>query len=272
MSDFDGDNFDHSNLPFLRGGTFAGIGQGFQPIVRFGAVPPSVKTRWGAEWKKAAVYWYDRVGNISFAGEHIAYKDHYMDLDPTYKDHLGDPLLRLTLDWRDNERQMVKFVIAKGREIARAMGAKEVVAGRRITVTMTAALPIHARAGRHHHGQIPRHSVVNTYGQHWQAPNLFVMGASMLANNGSANPTPTVIAFTYRTADAVIDRYLKSKRPGIERESVQGCHVTARRRVRFEFLLLLFGSLLFWFTGLSVNSADLHLLSASTWQAVMARE
>ena len=105
MSDFDADVFDHSNLPFLRGGTFAGIGTGFQPIVGFGAVPSSVKARWGAEWKKAAVYWYDRVGNVGFAGEHIAYKDHYMDLDPTYKDHLGDPLLRLTINWRGQRAQ-----------------------------------------------------------------------------------------------------------------------------------------------------------------------
>ena len=71
-----------------------GIGQGFQPIVGFGAVPPSVKQRWGAEWKKQAIDWYDRVGAIGFAGEHIAYKEHYLDLDPTYKDHLGDPLIR----------------------------------------------------------------------------------------------------------------------------------------------------------------------------------
>jgi gluconate 2-dehydrogenase alpha chain len=62
-------------------------------------------------------------------------------------------------------------------------------------------------------GPSSEHSVVNTYGQHWQAPNLFVMGASMFANNGSANPTPTVLAFTYRTADAVIDRYLKKPGP-----------------------------------------------------------
>ena len=39
------------------------------------------------------------------------------------------------------------------------------------------------------------------------------MGASMFPNNGSANPTPTVLAFTYRTADAVIDRYLKKPGP-----------------------------------------------------------
>ena len=73
-----------------------GIGQGYQPIVGFGTLPPSVKARWGAEWKKASVYWYDRVGGVNFSGEHIAYRDNYMDLDPTYKDHLGDPLVRIS--------------------------------------------------------------------------------------------------------------------------------------------------------------------------------
>jgi gluconate 2-dehydrogenase alpha chain len=210
ISDFDGDTMDHGNLPFLRGGTMAGIGKGYQPIVSFGTLPPSVKARWGAEWKKAAVYWYDRVGAVSFSGEHIAYRDNYMDLDPTYKDHLGDPLLRLTLNWRDNERKMVEFAIAKGVELARAMDAKEVSPGvpyghydaRRYQST-------HIQGGTIM-GASPEHSVVNTFGQHWQAPNLFVLGASMFANNGSANPTPSVLAFTYRTADAIVDRYLNA--------------------------------------------------------------
>jgi gluconate 2-dehydrogenase alpha chain len=209
ISDFDGDTIDHSNLSFLRGGTFGGIGQGYQPIISFGTLPPSVKARWGSEWKKASVYWYDRAGAIGFAGEHIPYRENYMDLDPTYKDHQGDPLIRLTLDWRENERKMAEFAIAKGVELARAMGAKEVSPGtpyghydaRRYQST-------HVQGGTIM-GVSPEHSVVNTFGQHWQAANLFVLGASMFANNGSSNPTPTVLALTYRTADAVVDRYLK---------------------------------------------------------------
>jgi choline dehydrogenase-like flavoprotein len=62
--------------------------------------------------------------SIQFWGEHLAYKGNYMDLDPMYKDHLGDPLLRLMLDWRDNERRMAEFAIPKAAEIARTMGAK----------------------------------------------------------------------------------------------------------------------------------------------------
>jgi len=213
VSDFDGDSFDHSNLPFIRGGTFRVAGTGFQPVVSFGVVPPNVKARWGSEWKKASIEWYDKVIGIGFAGEHIAYKTHFFDLDPRYKDHFGDPLLRMTIDWRQNELEMVKFAAAKAAEMARAMGAKAVVGppsfarydARRYQST-------HVQGGTIM-GKSPETSVINVWGQSWELPNLFIMGASTFPQNGSANPTTSVIAFTYRTADALIGRYLKSPAP-----------------------------------------------------------
>jgi gluconate 2-dehydrogenase alpha chain len=213
VSDLDGDNFDHSNLPFLRGGTFRVAGTGFQPIVSFGTVPPSVKARWGSEWKKAAIEYYDRVGTIGFAGEHIAYKTNYLDLDPRYKDHLGDPLLRLTLDWRDNERKMVEFANGKAAEFARAMGAKEIIPAPSFDRYDTRRYQSTHVQGGTIMGKSSETSVVNPYQQHWQLPNLFILGASTFPQNGSANPTPSVLAFTYRTADALLNRYLKS--PGL---------------------------------------------------------
>src|SRR5207248_554204 len=126
FSDFDGDDLDRSSLNFIRGGYFAARGYGFQPIGSFGVLPNSIKATWGSEWKKAAVSFYDRTATIGFSGEHLAYKTHFMDLDPTYKDALGDPLLRLTLDWRDNERKMAEFATPKAVEVARAMGAREI--------------------------------------------------------------------------------------------------------------------------------------------------
>ena len=41
-------------------------------------------------------------------------------------------------------------------------------------------------------------------------PDLFVLGASGFPQNASANPTPTILALTYRTADAIVNRYLKN--------------------------------------------------------------
>jgi gluconate 2-dehydrogenase alpha chain len=213
VGDFDGDVFDRGTLPFLRGGTLGARGYGFQPIANFGVVPNSVKAKWGSEWKNAAVDYYDRTGVIGFTGEHLAYKSNFMDLDPAYKDKLGDPLLRLTLDWRDNEKKMADFATTKAVEIARVMNAKEInpFSGLR-SYDSTRYQTTHVQGGTIM-GNSPSHSVVNPCLQHWQLSNLFILGGSTFPQNSSMNPTPTILALTLRTADAIVDRYLKSPGP-----------------------------------------------------------
>jgi gluconate 2-dehydrogenase alpha chain len=210
LSDLDGDLFDHGKLSFLRGGTLSARSARSLPISECGVVPKSVKATWGSAWKKAALHYYDRTGRIGFSGEHLAYKGNYMDLDPVYKDHFGDPLLRLTLDWRENERKMAEYVIAKAVEIAREMGAKEVTGfpGLR-SYDATRYQSSHVQGGVIM-GSSPDRSVLNPYLQHWHVANLFVLGASSFPQNASANPTPTILALTYRAADAIVKRYLKN--------------------------------------------------------------
>jgi choline dehydrogenase-like flavoprotein len=55
--------------------------------------------------------------------------------------------------------------------------------------------------------------VVSPYLQHWQMAKLFVLGGSTFPNQGSTNLSPAILAFTYRTADAIVDRNLK--KPGL---------------------------------------------------------
>jgi len=213
VGDFEGDALDQSNLRFLRGGTIQGNSVGTQPIASFGVLPRSIKATWGNEWKKAAIDYYDRTGVVSFSGEQIPHKGNYFDLDPTYKNHAGDPLLRMTMNWRENEREMAKFMNDKIVEIVRAMGAKEVnpFAGYG-NYDLVRYQSTHVQGGTIM-APSPDLGVVNTYQQHWQASNLFVLGASTFPNSGAANPTPTILALTYRTADAIVDRYLK--KPGM---------------------------------------------------------
>lgn len=213
FSDFDRDDLDRSSLGFLRGGYFGARGYGFQPIAAFGVLPNSVKATWGSDWKKAAVFFYDRTATIGFAGEHLAYKTNLMDLDPVYKDTLGDPVLRLTLNWRDNERKMVEFATPIAVRVARAMGAREINPFPGLhSYDATRYNSTHIQGGTIM-GDSPADSVVSPYLQHWQLPNLFILGGSTFPQNASANPTPTILAFVYRTADAIIDRYLKHPGP-----------------------------------------------------------
>jgi gluconate 2-dehydrogenase alpha chain len=214
MADLDGHVLDQSGLPFVGGGIFEITDQGFQPIGNFGAVPQSTKDRWGSAWKKAAIEYYDSTARVTFLGRHIPYRGNYLDLDPTYKDHHGDPLIRMTLDWHENERRMAEFMIPKGVEIARAMNARE--------VTPFHGLDAHYDTRRYQSthllggtvlGTSPDQSVVNVYCQHWQVANLFVLGGSTFPQNASGHPTMTILAQTLRAADAVADRYLKKPGP-----------------------------------------------------------
>jgi gluconate 2-dehydrogenase alpha chain len=214
ISDFDGDVFDHSNLPFIRGGMVGAMSVGTQALSTFGNVPNSMKLpRWGSAWKKASIEYYDRTGVVAFSGEQIPHKGNRFDLDPTYKNPAGDPLLRMTMNWQQNERKMVEFMNAKMVEIGHALGAKDVNPfpgyGDYDVVRYQST---HIQGGTLL-AKSPGLGVVNTYQQHWEIPNLFVIGASTFPNSGSSNPTPTILALTYRTADAIVDRYLKKPAP-----------------------------------------------------------
>ena len=206
----DFDDLDHSGLDFVTGGALYTVCYGTRPIASFGAVPPSFQGRnWGSAWKSAALHYYDRTGLVRFYGEHLAYRANYMDLDPVYKDRWGEPLLRITLDWDGNERRMVSHITPRAVEIARAMGAVEVhpFSGLK-RYDATRYQGTHIQGGTIL-GANETDSVVNRYLQHWRVANLFVLGASAFPQNPSGNPTLTAVALTYRTADAVVEKFLK---------------------------------------------------------------
>jgi gluconate 2-dehydrogenase alpha chain len=213
IGDFSGHVLDHTQLPFVRGGTLQAPSHGYGPLGNFGAVPKSVEARWGSAWKKAAVHHYDRAGRLAFQGEHLAYKSNFMDLDPTYKDRNGDPLLRLTLDWHDNERRMADFAIAKSIEIVRAMGATDFTLSRGLGSYDTRVYQSSHLQGGTIMGKSSETSVVNSYLQHWQLSNLFILGGSTFPQSSSARPTLAMLALTCRTADAIVDRYMKAPGP-----------------------------------------------------------
>jgi gluconate 2-dehydrogenase alpha chain len=215
IGDFGGDLGDQGAAEgAFRGGLIFCYTQGDPPVISaFGVIPDGeVKQNWGSAWKNAAVKWADRYGTFLSTENHFPYRQNYLDLDPNYKDKWGDPLLRVTMDWTDAERKQAAFVSKKQLEIARAMGA--VAINPRSVPSATGGPPL--MVDNHSHGGAimgasPETSVVNPYLQHWQMPNLWVVGGSALPQ-GEEHLTMTVAALAYRAADAFIDRYMK--RPG----------------------------------------------------------
>ncbi len=213
IDEFNGDNFDHGPLGFVGGGYMGQVQTNGRPIETT-PVPPGTPA-WGAEWKKAVK---DNYLSTVFAGSAVhgsnySYRTNYLDLDPTYKDRFGRPLLRMTMDLHENELKMSAFLTDKYAAIIQQMGARQIVRNPRtgpydITKYQTSHL-----CGGAIMGSSPSDSALNTYLQSWDVPNLFVQGATAFPQNAGYNPTGTVAALAFRSAGAIREQYLKNPGP-----------------------------------------------------------
>jgi gluconate 2-dehydrogenase alpha chain len=210
VDDWNGDNFDHAGLGFVGGGYVDALSMGSRPIASH-PVPPGTP-RWGSEWKKAVSRYFNRSFDIDCHGACQSYRSNYLDLDPTYRDAQGDPLLRMTFDFHENEYKMAGYLAGKAEEIARAIGPRRIAVDRLSGPYSIVPYQTTHNTGGAAMGADPATSAVNKYLQSWDVPNLFVVGASAFPQNAGYNPSGTVGALTYHCAEAIKSRYLK--RPG----------------------------------------------------------
>jgi gluconate 2-dehydrogenase alpha chain len=211
MDDFNGDNFDHTGQAFVGGGNMFVGSSGSRPIQSHPV--PKGTPRWGSAWKSAVKNYYGSAFGINTQGAVQAYRGNYLDLDPTYRNGYGQPLLRMTFDWGRSEHAFSAFIIEKHAQIARALNPESFVVNPLSAHYSSVPYQSTHNCGGAIMGTDPSTSAVNTYMQVWDVPNVFSMGASAFPQNSGYNPTGTVGALAYRTADAVVNRYVKT--PGL---------------------------------------------------------
>ncbi|MFL5759761.1 MAG: GMC family oxidoreductase [Thermomicrobiales bacterium] len=211
IHDFNGDNFDHSDLDFLGGGSISAGGGERNPIGTAGGVSGAGGKMWGQDWKDALKSNWDSVAGVGIQGESLPYEDQFVDLDPTYRDRFGFPLLRITFDWHQNDYNLIRYVAPKMKEILEKMGAKNVASANKGELTPYSIAPYQSThtTGGAIMGTDPSESVVNRYGQVWDTPNVFVVGASEFPQNAGMNPTGTVGALAYLAGDGIVNKYMK---------------------------------------------------------------
>ncbi len=166
-------------------------------------MPPGTP-RWGSAWKKANADWYTHAFTVGVHGSCYAHPDNYLSLDPTYRDAFGLPLLRVTFDFRENEVKMSAYVTQKAADLAKATGATIVgpatprTGPHDVRVYQTTHVTGGTPMGAH-----PETSVVSPHLQHWDAENLFVVGASVYPQNSGYNPTGPLGALALRLGDDI---------------------------------------------------------------------
>jgi gluconate 2-dehydrogenase alpha chain len=196
------DNFDHAGLGFIGGASLT-VNHEVHPIAAasmptFGRAPA-----WGSKWKQ---FVHENAGR--FVGAYaqcnsLPYENTYLDLDPQVKDPLGDPVCRITSGPKENEPRASAHAANKAEEWFRAAGAIEIL---RTPNTGGPVLSVHAVGGTRM-GDNPETNVVDRWGFSHEAPNLGILSGSVMGTHGARNPTETIQALSWRTADHLVKNW-----------------------------------------------------------------
>lgn len=200
LEDWNADNFDHAGLGFV-GGAMLAAPQEAKPIAAASAPLPERVPRWGSSWKSWLAEHAQSIGYVTAQFDSLTYETNGLDLDPTVVDTNGVPVVRVTLALQENEHRGYDFMLDRLRRWLVAAGAAETWHG-----------PGRIIEGRHCYGgtrmgDIPETSVVDRYGFSHEVPNLGIIGASTFPTAGGSNPTLTVQALAWRTAQRLADNW-----------------------------------------------------------------
>jgi gluconate 2-dehydrogenase alpha chain len=202
VDDWADDNFDHAGLDFIGGGNLWAMSDN-RPISAASSGTYGRSRGWGSDWKRWIHDNADRSHGFYIQKTTLPYEDNYLDLDPTVKDALGFPVIRITGQYKENELRVAAFLQDKAEQWYREAGAIEVSRG---GLGNQMGASTHAYGGTRM-GDDPETNVVDRWGFSHEAPNVGVLGASVMGTSGARNPTLTSQALAWRTAEHLVESW-----------------------------------------------------------------
>ena len=191
-------NVNDQHPDFLRGYGYQGSArrEGWQRGITGGG--------FGADFKREMAEPGQWTMGLGAFGECLPRYENYIELDPEVVDAWGIPVLKMHIEWTDNERAMMTDAAVQAAEMLEASGGK-------VTELVTAAelpppgLTIH-EMGTARMGRDPGTSVLNGFNQSHDIPNLFVTDGASMASSACQNPSLTYMALTARACAYAVEQ------------------------------------------------------------------
>lgn len=161
---------------------------------------PAAPVGFGAEMKHAMRRYGPWRFSMGAFGECLPYKDNRVSLHPSKVDRFGVPLMRFDVTFRENELKLIADAKVQGEAMLRAAGLQNVTSNEGEHVPGDA---IHEMGGARM-GADPRTSVLGSFSQAHDAPNLYVTDGAQMASASCVNPSLTFMALTMRAADHAV--------------------------------------------------------------------
>jgi choline dehydrogenase-like flavoprotein len=130
-------------------------------------------------------------------GETIPKETNTVSLDQSRKDKYGIPLLKIDIEYDDNDEKMIKDFHQEMSEMMIKAGFYNIKTN---DSKQAPGLDIHEMGGIRM-GHDPKHSMLNKWNQLHACSNVFVTDGSCMTSTSTQNPSLTYMALTARAAD-----------------------------------------------------------------------
>lgn len=154
---------------------------------------------YGKKFKEDMRRYYGSFVSLVCRGEMIPNDDSYCDIDPQKKDQYGIPTLRFHWKWSEHEKRQALHSHKAFTEVIQNMGGRVT----RKQDLLPGGFIIHEVGGAIM-GSDRKSSVVNQWGQTWDVKNLFLTDGAPFPSNADKNPTLTIMALAWRSADYML--------------------------------------------------------------------
>lgn len=138
-------------------------------------------------------------------GECLPYKDNRITLDRKNTDQWGRPMIQVDCEFKENEKAMQKDIAASMGEMLEASGFKDI----RLEARMSFPGNANHEMGTARMGRDARTSVLNSYNQMHEVPNVFITDGSFMTSSACVNPSLTYMAMTARACDYAVKEMKK---------------------------------------------------------------
>ncbi|SDE73245.1 Choline dehydrogenase [Paracoccus isoporae] len=188
-------NLDGEERPYLRGFGYQGSAS------REGWRREIAELNIGKDFKELISKPGDwRIGMTAF-GEMLPYHENRIALSDTVTDKWGMPVLDISVELGENEREMRKDMQQDAVDLFEAGGAVDV---RPTESDYAPGMGIH-EMGTARMGRDAATSVLNGNNQLWDAPNVYVTDGACMTSSSCVNPSLTYMALTARAAAHAVE-------------------------------------------------------------------
>ena len=168
--------------------------------------PAAGDVPWGDEHHEEFRRRFGKTVALRVIAEDLPELHNQVTLDEQMTDSSGVPAPNVRYAVSRNTRQLLDHGTRNARRVLQAAGAEAVLVN-----------PLLRGDGRHlmgtaRMGDDPEASVVDRWGQAWDADNLFVIDGSTFVTSAAMSPTATIQALAIRTADYIVQERTDLKR------------------------------------------------------------